>query len=308
MKKCFDIDDIMAKLSKVSVHEKKPLHSGFILLLFFVSSIILVFCFVKDELFSTNQMSFLGIFGASIISIFTIFLTLNHEKRFDYITARKSALMLSEILDSLHSQIERIINGSVYTIAYPSNWICYYESCCTYLEYNYLPYLLREFDIVDKLNKCIEEEDKSGINRLLNYRKKSITDWTFDFTIVSTRTNLSQFAAGNSEFPPWSQQQQYKDFKKFIIENYSVEIKRLTVDYLKNNNGHCDVTEAEYFTMEQLRQEKAIQISDYRYIALENRAMLKAIFDVYLSLKPEDAFELCWGKLSLKPQKGKLDE
>lgn len=307
-KKNFDVNDIMASFSKAHVHEKKPLHFGFIVLFFFLASITLVFCFVKDELFSTNQMSFLGIFGASLISIFTIFLTLNHEKRFDYVAARKSALILSEILDSIYSQIERIDNGSIYTIAYPNDWIRYYENCCIYLEYDYLSYFLREFDIVEKLNKCIENDDKSGIERLLNYRRKSITDWTSDFTIISAKSNLFLFASGNSEHIPWTQQKQYKDFKKFIIENYSVEIKRLTVDYLKNNDGRCDVADAEYFTIEQLRREKAIQTGAYRYIASENRAMLNAIFDVYLSLKPEDAFGLCWGILSLKSQEGKLDE
>lgn len=299
-KKNANIEKIMESTSKTRVCEKRPVQHSLIVFIFCLVFALLVFCFVNDEFFSINQMSFLGIFGASVISVFTIFLTLNHQKRSDYIAARKSALMLSEILDSLYSQIERIKNGSVYTIVYPIDWIRYYENCCTYLKYDYLPYLLREFDIAEKLNKCIENDDKSGIERLLNYRKASITDWTFDFTIISAKTNLSLFASGNSEFPPWKQEKQHQGFKNFIIENYSNEIKRLTIEYLQNNNGQCDATKAEYFVMEQLRTEKALQTGTYRYIALENKAMLNAIFAVYLSLKPEDTFELCWGELSLK--------
>ena len=211
--------------------------------------------------------------------------------------------MLSDILDSLYSQIERIKKGSMLMIVYPTDWIRYYENCCTYLKYNYLPYFLREFDVVEKLNKCVEREDKAGIQTLLDYRDKSITDWTLGFNIVSAKTNLSLFASGDSELLPWIQQPQYKEFKKFIAENYSDKIKELTVSYLNEHNGHSDATDAEYYVMEQIRTEETLQTGKYRYIAIENRAMLHAIFSVYLSRKPEDTFELCWGELSLKSPK-----
>ena len=95
----------------------------------------------------------------------------------------------------------------------------------------------------------------------------------------------------------------YKDFKKFIIENYSSKIKILTIEYLNNTDGHCDATDAEYYVMENLRKENALRTGPYWYIAVENRAMLATIFAVYLKLKAEDSFELCWGELSLKPIK-----
>ena len=263
-KKTLNIEKLMESTSKTRVRENRPVQHNLIVFVFCLVFAFLVFCFVNDECFSINQMSFLGIFGASVISIFTIYLTLNHQKRSDYIAARKGALMLSEILDSLYFQIERIENGSIYTIAYPVDWIRYYENCCTYLKYDYLPYLLREFDIAEKLNKCIENDDKSGIERLLNYRKVSITDWTFDFTIISAKTNLSLFASGNSEFPPWKQEKRHQDFKKFIIENYSNEIKRLTIEYLQMNNGQCDASKAECYVMEQLRTEKSLRVLSIR--------------------------------------------
>lgn len=299
-KKLLSIDDVFANTSKTRVYEKKPLQSGVIIFVFCLLVILLVLCFVMDELFSDNQVAFLGIFGASVISVFTIIVTLNHEKRSDYIAARKSALMLSNILDSLYSQIEMINSGDLFLITYPNDWMHYYENCCTYLRYNYLPYLLHEFDIMEKLNKCIEKEDKTSVKKLLEYRKKSITDWMLDFDIFSAKMNLLLFASGNLEKLPWTHQEQYKEFKKYIIETYEDKIKQLTISYLEDHGGHSDAVDAEYYVMKQLRTEASLQTGKYGYIALENRAMLSAIFSVYLFLKPEDAFGLCWGELSLK--------
>ena len=158
--KCIYIDPPYNTGSAFEHYDDNLEHSQ---LLFFLAP--LVFCFFHEDLFTVNQMTFFGVFGASIISIFTISISLNQEKRSAYLTARRSALLLSNILDSLYSQIEQISNGLVHPIAYPLDWIHYYEQCCTYLQYNYLPYLLREFDIVEKLNQCILSNDKTGIER-----------------------------------------------------------------------------------------------------------------------------------------------
>ncbi len=302
-KELWSIEDDLALLSKTSIHEKRPLHPIIIVLLLCVLLVLLGACFVMDENFSINQMSFLGIFGASIISVFTILITLNHENRSRYVTARRSALMLTQILDSVHFQVERINNGSNLMVAYPSDWIRYYENCCTYLKYNYLPYLLREFDIIEKINDCVKRNDSSGIKRLIEYRNKGITDWTLNFNILSVKTNLSSFSAGWPEAAPWKQQKKYKDFKEYISNNYSDKIKQLTISYLNDHNGRVDSNDAEYFVMEQLKLEEGLQAEPYRYVAMENRALLNAIRSVYLSRKPEDMFELCWGELSLKTHK-----
>ena len=295
-----DIDELKAISSKNRFHEKRPIRFVVIVIVLLFLLAALVFCFFHEDLFTVNQMTFLGVFGASIISIFTISISLNQEKRSAYLTARRSALLLSNILDSLYSQIEQISNGLVHPIAYPLDWIHYYEQCCTYLQYNYLPYLLREFDIVEKLNQCILSNDKTGMERLLKYRKESITDWTFDFSILSTKANLSLFASGNKELVPWNQKSNYKEFKNFIIGTYGCKIKALTTEYLSKNGGHCDSRDAEYFTMNQLRKEIELQKGPYWHFTVDNRAMLEAIFGVYLSLKPEDGFSLCWGELSLR--------
>lgn len=303
MKKKFstiDIDELKPISAKNRFHERSPLHFGIILIIFLLLMLVLVFCFVREDLFTINQMTFLGIFGASVISIFTITLSLNQERRSAYYTARKSALLLTSILDSLYSQVERIKNGFAYPIVYPQDWMHYYEQCCTYLKYDYLPYLLREFDIVEKLNRCIENNDSIGIEQLLKYRKESISDWALDFTIISVRANLSLFASGNSEHIPWNQEIQYKKFKKFIFETYGSKIKSITTEYLLKNGGHCDSSEAEYFTMNQLRKEPELQKGTYWHFVVQNRAMLDAIFAVYLSLKEDDDFSLCWGELSLR--------
>lgn len=303
MKKKFsntNYDGITAFQSKNSFHEKRPMRIGMIIFVFLIMMGVLGFCFVRESIFTVNQMAFLGVFGASIVSIFTIFITLNQERRVAYNTARKSALLLSNVLDSVYSQIERIQNGSIFSIVYPQNWMHYYEQCCTYLKYDYLPYLLREFDIAEKLNRCVADNDKVGIEQLLAYRKKSITDWTFDFTILSAKLNLLMFASGNPEEVPWNQQSQYKEFKRFIIENYGDEIREITNDFLSQNGGHCDAETAEYFVMERLRKKQELRNGSFGYIAVENKAMIDTIFSVYLSLKDEDEFSLCWGELSKK--------
>ena len=74
----------------------------------------------------------------------------------------------------------------------------------------------------------------------------------------------------------------------------------LTTEYLSKNGGHCDSRDAEYFTMNQLRKEIELQKGPYWHFAVDNRAMLNAIFGVYMSLKPDDGFSLCWGELSLR--------
>lgn len=102
-----DIDELRAISAKNRVHEKRPARFGTIIMAFLFGLLILAFCFVREDLFTSNQMTFLGVFGASLISIFTILLSLNQEKRSAYLTARKSALLLSSILDSLYSQVER---------------------------------------------------------------------------------------------------------------------------------------------------------------------------------------------------------
>lgn len=68
-KELWSIEDDLALLSKTSIHEKRPLHPIIIVLLLCVLLVLLGACFVMDENFSINQMSFLGIFGASIISV-----------------------------------------------------------------------------------------------------------------------------------------------------------------------------------------------------------------------------------------------
>lgn len=111
---------------------------------------------------------------------------------------------------------------------------------------------------------------------------------------------MSLFAFGSKELAPWNQGSQYKKFKNFVIETYGCKIKDLTTEYLSKNGGHCDSRDAEYFTMNQLRKETELQNDPYWHFAVDNRAMLNAIFGVYLSLKPEDGFSLCWGELSLR--------
>ena len=301
--KKFDIDAIMATSSKTCTKERKPMPSCIVFIIPLLAFWIMEISLIRSEDLTANAVSIIGGIVSTSISIFAIIYSFRNEQRKAYIEARRSARVLSQILESVYHQIERINNGMVFTISYPQDWIHFYEKCCTYLEFDYLPYLLREFDIVEKINVCIQEEDKSGLKRLLDYRKRSITDWAYDFEILSVKFNLSMFASGNSEERPWKQRKEYKEFKAFIQDNYSNEIKRLTIEYLNAHNGQCDSYDAQFYVMDKLRKEKALQSGTHKFKALENKAMLYSIFSIYLSLKDDDAFSLCWGELTLKKAK-----
>ena len=253
---------------------------------------------VPDAL-TVNQATILGIAGSTVISIFVLFVTLDREKRTQYIEARKNAKLLSQMLGSVYVQIERINNGSIHPIIYSESWIENYQRCVLYLEYDYFEYLLREFETAQKINLAIENNNTNQIASLLEYRNKSITDWGLNFNILAVRFNLSQFANGWAESKPWKQEKRYIEFKDFFLANYTVRVKELTVDYLKNHNGQCDAKEAEYYVMEEIRKEAALQSGTHKLAAMENKMMLSVIFTIFLSLKKEDNFSLCWGELTL---------
>lgn len=300
--KKYDIDDIMASGSKTCIKKRKPMPAWIVIIIPFLAFLVMKICLIHSENLTNNAVSIMGGIVSTSVSVFAIIYTLRNEQRKAYIDAKQSALVLSQILESIYGQIERINKGAVYAISYPQDWLNFYEKCCTYLEYDYLPYLLKEFDIAEKINVCINANDDAGLKRLLDYRKRSITDWAYDFEIITVKYNLSMFALGSNEERPWKQRKEYKEFKTFIRDNYSNEIKRLTVEYLKAHNGQCDSYDAQYYVMDKLREEKALQSGIYKYIALENKAMLYNIFSVYLTLNDDDAFSLCWGELTLKKQ------
>ena len=298
-KKKIDFDKVNERASRTTIKEKKPIKLGYLIMLFICIMILLVWCFLNDEHFSINQMSFLGIFGASIISIFTIVVTLNYESRERYITAKKSAALLARIIDSTCSQINQIMNGSLQEVVYPHDWLRYYENCYTYLRYNYLPYLLQEFNYIDKINAYVAKGDKGAVERLIKNGAKRITDSTQDFDIISAQFNLSCFAYGFKEQPPWTQSDSYKKFKKYVIDNYCNDINELTIQYLKDNDGRVDTNDAEYYIIEHLRNDERFWNDEYNFSRVQNKELLKAIFSIYLEYRPREAYDLVWGELIL---------
>ena len=299
MKKVLDLDVIQSVLDKNHSRIKKPMpvivnYAVALGLVWFLYKIMCV-----PDAFTVNQATILGIAGSTVISIFVLFITLDREKRNQYIEARKNAKLLSQMLDSVYTQMERVKNGSVHPIIYSESWIENYQQCVLYLEYDYFEYLLREFEIASKINLAIASQDTKQIASLLEYRKKQITDWGLNFNILAVRFNLSQFADGLAESKPWKQEKRYIEFKDFFLANYTVRVKELTVDYLKTHNGQCDAKDAEYYVMEEIRKEAALRSGTHKFAAMENKMMLSVIFTVYLSLKKEDDFSLCWGELTL---------
>lgn len=295
----------MRKVGSINLlKQAKPIQARIILLFFLLTTVILVCCFIYADFFTLNQVTFLGIFGASALSFFTIFVTLYHEKRADYNRARKSAYILAEVISSIQGSImhltDRLERGHLEPIIYPHDWLRYYENCCTYLSYDYLPFLLKEFDTIDKVNNYIENKDIEKAKETLEWQRQQITDSPVDYSIFEVEHNLNCFARGTKESAPWHQRKEFKEFKQFILENYSNEIRRLTVDFLKEDGGICDANLAAYHVMQALRKEKALQSGKYKFIASENRVLLEIIYDMYISREFDDEFTLCWGELSLK--------
>lgn len=296
MTKKIDINKILDSPKKNLSMESKPIPSNWWIVLV-LPALYLLFCYANY--FTENQAIILGILGSTVTSFLILLATLNNEKRLDFRLARKSAKILSEILESIYNQIERINNGSKYSVDYPENWLDLYTNCSTYLQYEYLQYLLLEFDIIKKINDCISNGNEEGLASLLKYRKKSITDWTFDFEIITVRYNLFCFASGLKESKPWKQEKRYIEFADFFRSNYSDKVKQMTVEYLKKHDGTCDVNDANQYVMARLRQDTELSTGKYKYVAIENKAMLNSIFKVYLSLNNDDSFKLCWGELTL---------
>ena len=108
------------------------------------------------------------------------------------------------------------------------------------------------------------------------------------------------FALDHSEAKSWKEQEQYLEFDRFILDNYTVRIKQLTEEHLKELGGSCDVDTMQQYVLSELRKEAALTSGKYHHIASQNKAILKPIFKVFLCLTEKDNFSLCWGVLSLK--------
>lgn len=282
------------------IRNNKPLSFRGVMSLFALIVVGLVILIILAENFTDNQITFLGIIGATFISFFAVFYTINKEGRDRYILAKKSAAILSQILKSVDNQISRIENGMFYPVIYPKNWLDYYESCSFYLEYDYIEYLLREFEIIDKINCCINKNNKEELLEVIKYRREIFTDWNTDYDILTTCLNLSSFSKGMNEIKSWRYEKSYKDFEKIFIENYSDKVKELTVEYLKKNKNSCDVNLALYYVMDKIRDDPDLKDGNYKFEVIQNKKMVNIIFKVYLSLQEDDLFYLGWGELHLQ--------
>lgn len=261
---------------------------------------ILVALFHYAEHISANRALILSVWGSTATAFLILFATLNNEKRSDYVNARKNTKTLAEILDSVSNQITRIEDGQAYPIYYPENWLDLYTSCGIFLKYDYLEYLLFEFDIANKINISLAREDQTGLDTLLEYRRRSITDWTADFDITSIRLNLTRFATGTHEEKPWKHNEDHVDFINYFTEHHGIHVKELTVAYLRQHHGSCKAHDAAHHVMDRLRQDHKLTSGRHALTAMQNRAVLNAISKVYFSLEHDDPFSFTWGMLHLK--------
>ena len=266
--------------------------------------ICLVLLLLFSEWLSEKQTIILSIVASTIIAFFTLFITFSNEKRADYLSARKSAKILSDVLSSISSQILQISRGSRYPIISPENWLEYYAKCSIYLKYDYLESILREFEIVNNINNCIMSGNNEKTMSLIEYRtKRTLNAIGEDFDIYRISSNLSSFALGTGEPISWKQSKEYGEFLSFFNENYTIRVKELTLEYLNNHGGACDSDDAMHSVMEVLRKEAPLESGKYQTYGsslINNKGMLNAIFKVYLTLSEEDDFALTWGQLNIR--------
>lgn len=294
------IDWILSLKNKNAIKTNKPIPTIILILILIGLSIAIVVLFCFADQLSLNQATILGVLGSTAISIFIVLFTIDRERRVVYREDQKSAMLLSGIIHSMNEQISRIQNGARDSICYPANWYEYYSKCASFLEYEYSEILLREFSIAQKINQFITNNQTEVLNKEIKYRNRIITDSELNFDIYSVAHNLSMFAMGSKELKPWKYEDAYKEFKAFFLKNYTSTVMDLTEKYLAQHSGSCDSSDAEYYVMNELRKEAALNSGKYKFQAIENKKLLSVIFSVYLSLKEDAPFSLCWGELTLK--------
>lgn len=285
-----------------SINKSKQPKPGFptvYLLAFIIVFIIVVVAAFCIESISENAIGFLSNIITIAITIIIFFYTINNEKREDYKLAKKNAGILAQSLNSIMTQITMINNGERFNIIYPSELLDYYRQCSVYLEYEYLEPIMSELSFVNRINSCIENNNEDHIQRLIEHRRRCLSRWDDDFNIIEVSYNLHAFSVEQEEQKPWKKQKQYKEFDEFILNNYEKDIKKLTLNRLKEMGGECDESVMADYIAEHLSKEIKKKNTELTKPLYEKRALTKAIFKVYLTLEEKDGFKICWGILSL---------
>lgn len=282
------------------IKERKPKSPKillFLLIAIFLTTIGTMACIGS---LSDNKVSFLSNLITIGITVAIFYITIHNEKRKEYKLARKNALLLSEILDSITKQLSQIDNGYKIIVFYPQEWLEYFKQCSLYLKYDYFDILVNEINTVNLINNAIEMGNEELLCKLLEERRNKIKDSAADFDIFAVCHNLRMFALEKPEDSSWKEQKIYKELDQFVLDNYTTKIKQLTENHLKELNGSCDVDIMQHYVVEELRKESAFKSGKYNHIAMQNKAIFKPIFKVYLCLTEEDNFSLCWNVLTLK--------
>lgn len=280
--------------------KKKPISLKTVLILSLILFSFLVFLYYNSDCMTVNQATIVGVAGSTCISVVVLVITLNSEERKKYQTARNSASVLAKVLNSVYLQLYQVKAETALSVCYPNNWLAFYTDCCLYLQYDYTEILLKEFNIIERINISINNHDKDAIQKLLDYRKYLLTDSSMDFDILSVASNLNAFSLGLPEQKSWKEDKEYIAFKKYITRKYAHHIKRLAEDYLNKNGKSADVEKVEYYVMGEFRKIVDLSNGKYRYFVLNNNKMLYALFCFFLSLKETDSLSLCWGMLSIR--------
>lgn len=128
--KCIDhIVDFNKNLN--GVRESKPMSKATHVLAIFLIIRVCVSVFYKIDFDSIDDrcIELIENMFTILVSFVTLYISIHNDKRRDFLTARKNAYMLSEILESVYYQIENISRGNLTIISYPQTWIDYYNQC-----------------------------------------------------------------------------------------------------------------------------------------------------------------------------------
>lgn len=295
------VDEILDRTDSVNnVHQRIPKVTVLFPFLLFAILYAIFMIAINIDSATGEVINFTSNIITMGVTVAIFYMTIHNEKRKEYKLARQNAHILSKILNSITKQLIQINDGKRVKIFYAEEWMEYYKQCSLYLKYDYFDVIVNEINIVNLINNAIEEGNEELLLELLDERRNNIMNSTADFDISAVCHNLKLFALEKTEDNSWKEQEQYKEFERFVLDNYTVQIKQLTETHLKELNGNCDVNSMQQYVLKELQKETALKSGKYKYIAMENKAILKPIFKVYRCLTEDDSFGLCWGVLTLK--------
>jgi hypothetical protein len=274
---------------------KKNIPATVIILL---SLAIIAIIFLLSDMLTLNQATVLGVAGSTIFAIAVFFLSDSKLETQRLATARNNARVLSQILDHISNELSAVSNGHMYHINYPQNWLSIYSEVASYLEYDYLSALIKEFAFIDIINEIVLTQDSQLLkDRIQRHWQYSYKSW-HDFPISDIKLNLGYFSCAQQEREHWTLSKRYRDFYDNFIKQYSNKVHDLTITFLTQHGGWCEAELASNYVANEIRRDSDfLRISGQVYY---DRELLLPIFHIHQDAEKDSNYMLGWGQLSLK--------